>query len=588
MSFEEPPQDIPPVLGTNQNDDQFVMTPVENEDTPTLSSDGLSFLHPTSLVFDFLAHGKTYLVPALFGLWGAAQGDLTLIIISAIIFVPAIVFSVFRYFTLRYSIQGDKLVVNEGLIFKKNRTVPVKRIQNIDFVQNPLHRLLRVAEVRVETASGTKPEAVLRVITLKQMERLRNSVFGLQAKVGLSENSIGQQNEIGRTGFDSAADNANLPQPTGALAGSDLAGSDLAGSSLAGSGLAGSAQPGRLGRTNDETLLKIPLSWLIKAGLASNRGMIMVGVASGFYFQFGPERGRFNFDWLKAIVPAEASMGSLIAYGIVGSIVLFILLRLFGVGWYILRFFGYKLVRHGDDLRISCGLFTKVSATVPRNRVQFISIHRNLIMRWLGLTSIRIETAGGAGQNRENATETVSKRWFVPVIPEDQLPGLLSVLRPELASWDESKLEFKSLSPKAGKRLCRLAVVQAIGVSLAGLLISLYWGWALGILALPLLIAWAFKKSKAMRYARTENGVAYRSGIFNRKTSMTFFEKIQTLRIDQSPFDRRWNMASLSVDTAAAGPANHRIEVPYLEESFAQTEFQYLRVKTGQEQPVFG
>ena len=91
-----------------------------------------------------------------------------------------------------------------------------------------------------------------------------------------------------------------------------------------------------------------------------------------------------------------------------------------------------------------------------------------------------------------------------------------------------------------------------------------------------------------MRYARTENGVAYRSGIFNRKTSMTFFEKIQTLRIDQSPFDRRWNMASLSVDTAAAGPANHRIEVPYLEESFAQTEFQYLRVKTGQEQPVFG
>ena len=126
MSFEEPPQDIPPVLGTNQNDDQFVMTPVENEDTPTLSGDGLSFLHPTSLVFDFLAHGKTYLVPALFGLWGAAQGDLTLIIISAIIFVPAIVFSVFRYFTLRYSIQGDKLVVNEGLIFKKNQKTPIQ------------------------------------------------------------------------------------------------------------------------------------------------------------------------------------------------------------------------------------------------------------------------------------------------------------------------------------------------------------------------------------------------------------------------------------------------------------------------------
>ena len=91
-----------------------------------------------------------------------------------------------------------------------------------------------------------------------------------------------------------------------------------------------------------------------------------------------------------------------------------------------------------------------------------------------------------------------------------------------------------------------------------------------------------------MRYCRLENGVVYRSGILSRKISITFFDKIQTLRVDQSPFDRRWKMARLSVDTAAAGPANHTIAVPYLAESFAQDEFQRLREATVQTQPRFG
>ncbi len=91
-----------------------------------------------------------------------------------------------------------------------------------------------------------------------------------------------------------------------------------------------------------------------------------------------------------------------------------------------------------------------------------------------------------------------------------------------------------------------------------------------------------------MQYARRDNEVIYRSGIFNRKTSITFFDKIQTLCIDQSPFDRRWGMATLCVDTAAAGPAGHRMQIAYLEEQFANTEFKQLRVSAAGREPVFG
>lgn len=548
---------------------------IENAHTPYsdqqfgAAADQLSYLHPTSLIFDVIAHGKTYLVPAAFGLWGAAKGDLTLLIMSAIIFIPALLTSVFRYFTYRYSIQGDQLVVTQGLIFRSTRTVPVSRIQNIDFVQNPLHQILRVAEVKVETASGTKPEATLRVLSMEKMESLRAAVFGQQANLqpDVLQQAIGSNIASDGSALSPLAPDAQIDTPVSPYnshAADDTHAADAT-----------------------TSLLQIPLAWLFKAGLASNRGLIMVGVLFGAYIQFGDRDLRFEIDWFRDLIPEKSSTLMIVALSAGALIGALLLLRLFGIGWYILRFYGYQLTQRVDDLRISCGLLTKVSATVPRQRIQFISIHRSLIMRMMGLASISIETAGGAGQEGEDATETVSKRWFVPVIPESSVPELLASLRPGL-TWNESSLDFQPLANRVGTRLARKAIVQAVLICGAGLLITRPWGWAIGVAALPLLLIWANKKSKAMRYARTENGVVYRSGVLNRKTSMTFFEKIQTLRVDQSPFDRRWKMAQLCVDTAAAGPADHRIEIPYLDEHFAHQELQLLRIKTGQEQPVFG
>lgn len=312
----------------------------------------------------------------------------------------------------------------------------------------------------------------------------------------------------------------------------------------------------------------------------------MLGVLLGIFFQSDFQK-RFDFHQLEKFIPQQADRMTLILGSIVAVIVISLLLRVLGIGWFVLRFFGYRLDRRGDDLRISCGLLTKVSATVPRSRIQFISIHRNLIMRWMGYCSVRIETAGGAGNDHEDATKTVSRRWFVPIVPDQRLTELLNELRPGL-DWDESQLDFQPLSLLAGRRMSRLAIIAAIVAGGVGLSISRTWGWTAGVIALPLFIAWANKKSRSMNYARMKSGVVYRSGILNRKTSLTFFEKIQAVRIDQSPFDRRWKMARLSVDTAAAGPAEHRIEIPMLDQSWAMAEQEQIKQRAALQRPVFG
>ena len=56
----------------------------------------------------------------------------------------------------------------------------------------------------------------------------------------------------------------------------------------------------------------------------------------------------------------------------------------------------------------------------------------------------------------------------------------------------------------------------------------------------------------------------------------------------QSPFDRRWKMAKLSVDTAAAGPADHRIKIPLLDEDFAREEHRHLVDRAAVHQPSYG
>ena len=510
--------------------------------TPSTAAMAPGWLHPTSLMFELLAHIRRYLIPAIFALVIASNGSTFGFVLAIGIFVPALFISVFRYFTLRYQIRDGDLIVSEGLLFRRVRTVPVKRIQNIDLLQNVLHRLLRVAEVRVETASGTRPEATLRVLSMKNVEVLRRGVFAKQ------------QHDAKSTPEEAAAPEELVKPPT------------------------------------SQTILEIPTQWLVRAGLASNRGMLIVGIVAGLFFQFDLE-DRINREQLEQFIPQTES-NLIMVVGIIAAVVLIlILLRLFGVIWYLLRFHGYRLTQRENDLRISCGLLTKVSATVPKKRIQFISIHRTFIMRWLGLASIRIETAGGSGSGNEDASESVSKRWFIPVVPEHRVSELVTILRPGL-DWDESGFDWKPLAAKAKLRLIRISVLLSILLMVAGGILARAWIPAIGVLcgatALPLLVWWAIKKSRAMRYARTDYGVVYRSGVLNRRTSVTFFEKIQALRVGQTPFDRRWKMAKLSIDTAAAGPAEHRIAVPYLDEGFARDEYDEIVQQAAVHQPVYG
>ncbi len=545
---ENPPSDALPGGGQPQSDS--TESPLLAGDTPTPNENAApdlavplkpSWLHPTSLIFDLISHSRELIVPAAIAIFGAASGNLTGLYFGMAIFIPAFILSAFRYFTLRYKIDNGELVVKKGLLFRRIRTVPISRIQNIDLLQNPLHRLFRVAEVKIETASGTEPEAVLRVLSLKKFGELREQIF-------LRDPITNPQ----------ITSPTSAPEPDAQIPMPETRASQL--------------------------LVSIPTSWLIKAGIASNRGLVFLGIAMGAWYQFKLWQ-YVNLDDLKQMLPSlDGTLRNTLLIAALALAIL-IVLRVASVAWFISRFHGYQLQLCGEDLRISCGLFTKITATVPRNRIQLISIHRPLFLRWMGLASIRIETAGGGGMSGQDKSN--SRRWFVPVLPEQGIATLIQQLRTGI-EWQEKSLDWKPLSQNTGRRLRRRAIVRATVLAVIGVLISQPWGWLAGVVALPFLVLWEAKKSSALRYVRTEQYVVYRSGLLTPKTSITFWDKVQTVSISQTPFDKRWKMGTLRIDTAAAGPAEHYIRVHYLDAAFAYHEFKAISCESSKFEPDFG
>lgn len=496
-------------------------------------SDGFERLHTSSVVFGIARHAKGLLVPAALVFFFARDSNWEKWL--AILFIPSAAFEVYRYFTTRFRISAEKLVVHRGLLFRTEREIPLDRIQNVDLIQNPVHRLLKVAEMRVETAAGAEPEAVLKVVRLEAAEALRRAVFAGRSPETVT---LEPDSRAAETPIPGVGGVGPLPPPLPAAA--------------------KEAMPEKL-------LLAIPTGELILLGLMSNRGMALIFVVLGA----GWELDLFDSIEYRTLYEKASAIPGLATPLVLASSAFAALLavRLLSAAWFLLRFHGYVLRRRGDDLRLACGLLTRVSATVPRRRIQLVSVRQTLTQRWLGRASIRLETAGGAGGDDNAETHgLVSRRWFVPTIRASSLPALLNEVAPGLgdewqsATWTPLDARGRRRARRSAIRIACLSIIVA---SVASYLFSIWWFAIVGVVLAAVTIWHAHVEAKYLAFSRTPSGVLFRSGAWTRRNSAAFHDRMQVITLHESFFDRRWGMASVAIDTAGAGPAEHLVRLDY-------------------------
>lgn len=463
-------------------------------------------LHPASILFLLGSQLREFLVPILLLVFGAQRSDGGWERWLAWLLVPYAGVALGRWLTLRWSCAGGELVVRSGLLFRGVRHVPLARIQNLDAVQNPLHRLLGVVEVRVQTGSGAEPEAVLKVLRVADFEALRRDVFA------------------GRAG-------------------------------AAGPGAEPAPPPVR-------ELLRLSTAELVLCGLVRNRGWLVVAAAYGLSWELGLfERLGDAFVGDQDVQRLEQAVsGSLLAGAALAGLALLalvLLLRLFSVAWTLVRLHGFRLARAGEDLRTEFGLLTRVSHTIPLRRIQTVTLQEGPLHRLTRRMGLRAGTAGGAAGEEKSA----GREWLAPILRREALPGLLREVLPEL---DLGAVQWQPLHPRALRRRLRLGLVLAVLLALPALPLLGAWTAALaaGLAAWFALLAW--RGLAHMGWAVTDEVVLYRSGWLWRETTVARLARIQAVSLHESPFDRRHGMASVLVDTAGLQAALHRVQVPYL------------------------
>ena len=469
-------------------------------------------LHPTSLLFEI---GKSFFSIVVMGLlvFFLAAGDNNESWFM-LFFVPVVIGSITRFVTYRYGFAADHLITREGWIFKKTRHVPYDRIQNIDTVQGPLHRLFGVVEVRLETAGGTEPEAVMRVVSLADLGEIRAGIFR-----GRTEPDVEDTSQV-------------------------------------------EEQPFFRMRANDVLLF----------GLFSQRGLVYLGglFVLGWEFDLWERVGSaFSKNWVAMDVLRNAP----ILVG-VGVALLLGMLQVLTILWAFLTLFNFNIVRRGNDLRTSCGLLTRQTATVPQDRIQFLSVREGWLHRLFARSSIKIQTAGGDSTMESQ----ISRKWLVPLVERERLEGILEEVQPEASSVG---IEWEGVHRRAQGRMFRKGLI----VSTIPILIFTkdLGAWSLlgYLIAVP--VAWQLAAFRARRlgWGITEKAVFLRDGRLTHIRSCVRFSKIQSVSLTQNPFDRRLRMANLRVDTASAENAQASFVIPYLAEETAQRLMQKLRREAG-------
>src|SRR3954464_2790902 len=116
-------------------------------------------LHPLTLFFAAWRVLRGFVVPAIVVLvLRRGTRGLEWVPVAATLSAVAVGWAMLRYFTfsywVSYTASGGELIIRSGILARTRRPIPLPRVQDVRLKQGPMHRVLRVVEVEIETAGG--------------------------------------------------------------------------------------------------------------------------------------------------------------------------------------------------------------------------------------------------------------------------------------------------------------------------------------------------------------------------------------------------------------------------------------------------
>lgn len=416
------------------------------------------------------------------------------------------------WFARTYTISSRELVIDQGILGRQRKVVPFARVQQVDINQPLLAQLMSLATLRIDTAGEGGAAVKLGMIDVKLARGMRSYILGRRAEL---QGTLRDR--------PAAAVDATASAPSAVPMGATGVAPAAAGPQVELLRLG----PGRLalaGATHHVVVLGIPL--LVVAGL-----------------------------WIAAFaslanrtVSTAAILGGATAIALVCGVAFVLLVVL----QYVLGLFGFTLAEQGDDLHLRFGLLQVRNLTIPRRRVQHITIVDNPVRRALGIVAIHLHSAAPLGADHQGST-----RFEIPILPRQDIDSFLHALMG--GDWHVPALTPRSSTAQRRaitRRVALLAVlmippaVVALPGSLAVLLVA--------VLGIP----WGLLAHRRAGFAETPEIVVLAHGALRHHVDLLPYSRVQSCRSEQNPMQRLCRLRTLHVNVAGPARDPHLYDMP--------------------------
>jgi putative membrane protein len=387
-----------------------------------------------------------------------------------------------------YVLEDGQLKMQQGVLIRTQKTIPLERIQTVDITQKVIHRMTGTVRLQVQTSGGMKAEAVFSALSMGEGEKLRNQLLSL------SQNHTKPENE-----------------PSSEVA---------------------TVLPVREPQEHSPTY---PLSWkrLLITGINTSEISLVIPVILG---------GLFQLSAIFPIDPFEVLFASSVFVLVASFILLVWIAWLVSVSISVLRFANYSIYLKGERLFIFRGLLEKKQVTIPLKRVQAIRLVEEPLWEWFGYVSVHMVTTGYGNSKGESSL-------LHPLLRRDELSQFLGHIVPAYQAVCTQPLH--PLPSRSRRTYVIPYVCITLLVAFLVSTFFPPWGWV-GLCLVVASVVLGLWQHHSSGWWHDERMLVLRTRRWNRETLLVPIWRIQTVQIVQTPWARKILLANLKLSLASS------------------------------------
>lgn len=335
-------------------------------------------------------------------------------VLGLVIVLVLIFWFVWRFHQFR--ITGDHVEVRKGFIFRSHRRAPLDRVQGVNLTRPFPARIIGLAKLEV-VGAGNDANVELEYLATSRAESVRSDILRLASGARAARNAAlnpGSVSAPATTAPGSAR--AQLVGSVNAGVNDLLAGVDLA-------------------DVVPESVVKIPTGRLVGSQLIS--GLLWV-VFFGAIFAIA-----FGSALIGLLIDGDTD-GGVVLLGLGFGMGVPLVIAVVGITWaQISKSLRYSIAPTPDGVRITYGLLTTVTETLPPGRIFAVEVTQSLLWRPFGWWTIKINRMSGKSAAQQSSGSGQQFNVVLPVGKRADVERVLALVLPDVpaesihALWEQ-------------------------------------------------------------------------------------------------------------------------------------------------------